>query len=239
MKAARSLAHAFAKHGIRLVYGGGTVGLMGELARTLVSLSGPEAVHGIIPQALVQYEAAGRPIHVGKQGQVQQDVGIGANGEAVASDQAEKCDDATMNAANTLVGGGSITEPVPQFEVFGKTTVVNSMHERKQMMADLVKAGGPGSGFIALSGGYGTLEELMEVTTWNQLGIHARGICLYSVGGYWNGLVQWIQTAVESGFITEKNRAIVVLKEDAEACVEALKGYEVSNGRFQLKWEEK
>ncbi len=56
LEAARSLAQSFHKHGIKLVYGGGTVGVMGELASTLVSLSGPDAVHGIIPRALLRYE---------------------------------------------------------------------------------------------------------------------------------------------------------------------------------------
>ncbi|KAK5675217.1 hypothetical protein LTS12_029573, partial [Elasticomyces elasticus] len=56
MKTARALAYEFHKHNIQLVYGGGTVGLMGEIARTLVSLSGPESVHGIIPKALVRIE---------------------------------------------------------------------------------------------------------------------------------------------------------------------------------------
>ncbi|CZR64278.1 uncharacterized protein PAC_14176 [Phialocephala subalpina] len=56
MEAARSLAHVFHQHNVSLVYGGGTVGLMGEVARTLVGLSGPEAVHGIIPAPLVKYE---------------------------------------------------------------------------------------------------------------------------------------------------------------------------------------
>lgn len=69
------------------------------------------------------------------------------------------------------------------------------------MMAQEVLAGAPGSGFIALSGGYGTLEELMEVVTWNQLGIHNRGVVVFNVEGYWDGLLQWIRNSVETGFV--------------------------------------
>lgn len=61
------------------------------------------------------------------------------------------------------------------------------MHTRKQMMAQEVVKGGPGGGFVALPGGYGTLEELMEVTTWNQLGIHSMPVIVYNVD-----LLMWI-----------------------------------------------
>jgi uncharacterized protein (TIGR00730 family) len=120
------------EHNIHLVYGGGTVGLMGELARTLVSLSGPSAVHGIIPAALVSMERQGK---------------------------------------------------APDESLYGRTTVVPDMHTRKRMMAQEVVNGGPGGGFVALPGGYGTLEELMEAVTWNQLGIHSRGVCIFNVEG--------------------------------------------------------
>ena len=105
---------------------------MGELAKTLVSLSGPGSVHGIIPEALIRHEQQG------------------------------------------------IT---PATSDFGKTTVVPDMHQRKALMAKEVMAGAPGSGFVALPGGYGTMEELLEVTTWNQLGIHAKGVVVYNVEG--------------------------------------------------------
>ncbi|TVY56710.1 Bifunctional cytokinin biosynthesis protein [Lachnellula suecica] len=126
MEAARSLARTMAAHNIHLVYGGGTVGLMGEVARTLVSLTGPTSVHGIIPSPLVKYE------------------------RGPDSDTA--------------------TSSLPAYETYGRTTVVKDMHTRKALMAKEVLSGAPGSGFVALSGGYGTLEELMEVVTWNQLG---------------------------------------------------------------------
>ena len=195
MEAARDLARAMHKYGAKLVYGGGTVGLMGEIARTLVSLSGPDSVHGIIPKALVRYEQAGR------EGQTP---------------------------------GSGIDE-----KIFGRTSVVADMHTRKQTMTQEVLKGGPGSGFVALSGGYGTMEELMEITTWNQLGIHKAGIVLYNVAGFYDGLLTWINGAVSGGFVAQSNAGIIQEAKDAETVVTALKDYQVAKGRFDLDWNEK
>ncbi len=195
MAAARALAETFHKHNISLVYGGGTVGLMGELARTLVSLSGPESVHGIIPAALVKHEQGFDP----------------------ASDDVTETIDAS---------------------IYGRTTVVKDMHTRKRLMAREVIDGGPGGGFVALSGGYGTLEELMEIVTWNQLGIHSRGVVLFNVDGYWDGLIQWVKTAVSDGFIAPGNAGILVEALDAEEVVVCLREYKNAEGRFDLHWSE-
>jgi len=169
-----------------------------EVARTLVALSGPTAVHGIIPAPLMKYER-------------------GPNSST---------EDGTTNA------GGN----VPDYEIYGKTTVVKDMHTRKNMMAKEVIAGGPGSGFIALPGGYGTLEELMEVITWNQLGIHERGVVVYNVDSYWKGLMDWVANTVEKGFVAENNEGILIAKDNAEDCVQALKDYTCVKGRFKLEW---
>lgn len=169
---------------------------MGELARTLVSLSGPSSVHGIIPTALIRYEANYDP----------------ANGE----DASKAIDE----------------------NVFGKTTVVVDMHTRKRMMCSLVQKGGPGSGFIAMSGGFGTLEELMEMVTWNQLGIHDKGICVLNIDGYWGGVLQWVRDAVKAGFIGEGNGEIMKEARSAEEAVKVLKGYKNSPERMQLTWED-
>ena len=201
LEAARALAHAFAKHNISLVYGGGTGGIMGEIAKTLVTLSGPESVHGIIPEALIAFEQAGRP---------------GTDG-ATASKAPSANDEA----------------------IFGRTTVVRDMHSRKQLMAEEVMAGGPGSGFVALSGGFGTLEELMEMTTWNQLGIHSNGVVVFNVDGYYDGIIQWVKTAVGAGFIAPPNAGILVEALDAEEVVRQLKEYRVSKHRLDLDWTQK
>jgi len=197
MAAARSLAHVMADNKISLVYGGGTVGLMGELARTLVSLSGPESVHGIIPAPLVKYER-------------------GPDSEAASTH--------------------AIDGMLPEYSVYGRTTVVKDMHTRKQMMAREVLDGAEGSGFVALSGGYGTLEELMEVVTWNQLGIHSRGVVVLNIEGYWDGLLDWVKGSVEAGFVGENNRGIIAEAKTPEEAVRELRDYKVSQGRFRLEW---
>ena len=151
---------------------------MGETARTVVKLSGPEAVHGIIPGALTTLEQ---------------------------------------------MGGTRVEE-------YGKTTVVPDMHTRKRLMAKSSNA------FLALPGGYGTAEELFEVITWNQLGIHALPIVIVNVNGYYDGLVSWINTAVEKDFISNENKGIMLVANSAEEIPELLKNYKPSQGRIQLTW---
>lgn len=107
------------------------------------------------------------------------------------------------------------------------------------MMAREVMDSGPGGGFVALSGGYGTLEELMEVVTWNQLGIHARGIVVYNVEGYWTGLLQWVKKSVEEGFVGKTNANIMVEATTSEEVIERLRDYQNAEGRFKLNWGEK
>ena len=79
----------------------------------------------------------------------------------------------------------------------------------------------------------------MEVTTWNQLGIHARPVVLYNVEGYWNGLLQWVDNAVSSGFVAESNAGIMVEARTSEEVVERLRNYQTATGRFKLQWGEK
>ncbi|KAH7073457.1 hypothetical protein BKA63DRAFT_543653 [Paraphoma chrysanthemicola] len=196
MAAARSLAEALHKANTKLVYGGGTVGLMGEVARTLVSLSGPDSVHGIIPQPLVKFEQ---------------------NHDATSSDP----------NAHTI-----------DQSIYGRTTIVKDMHTRKQLMAREVIDGGPGGGFVALSGGYGTFEELMEVTTWNQLGIHSMPVVVLNVDGYWSGLIEWVKNAVRSGFVSPGNAGILSEALTADEVMKCLNEYENAPGRFNLTWEE-
>ncbi|KAL2266549.1 hypothetical protein VTJ83DRAFT_5901 [Remersonia thermophila] len=212
IEAARALARAMAANNIALVYGGGTVGLMGEVAKTLVSLSGPDSVHGIIPEALVRYERDPTYRSMAING--------GANGGAGAGG----------------AGGEAEHLPVPEEAVFGRTTIVKDMHTRKRLMAQEVIDGGPGSGFIALSGGYGTVEELFETATWNQLGIHDKGIVLLNINGFYDGLLQWIDKSVEEGFIHGKNKHILVEAKTAEEAIQALRDYKVSEAVYKLSW---
>jgi uncharacterized protein (TIGR00730 family) len=105
-------------------------------------------------------------------------------------------------------------------------------------MASEVMSGGPGGGFVALSGGYGTFEELMEVTTWNQLGIHSMPVVVYNVDGYWTGLIEWVKNAVGSGFISPGNAGILSEATSADEVVKCLGEYVNAPGRFNLSWEE-
>ncbi len=177
---------------------------MGELARTLVSLSGPDSVHGIIPEALVKYER-----------------------------DPNYTSTSTSASAN---GNDGKNLAVPEEARYGKTTIVRDMHTRKHMMAQEVLQGGPGSGFIALSGGYGTIEELLETCTWNQLGIHSKGICVLNIDGFYDGIIDWIQKSVDEGFIHGSNANILVQATTAEDAVRALREYKVSPSVLKLAW---
>ncbi|KAK8135871.1 hypothetical protein PG984_003811 [Apiospora sp. TS-2023a] len=197
MQAARDLGKLMAENDISLVYGGGTVGLMGEVAKTIVSISGPSAVHGIIPEALVKWER-----------------------------------DDTYSSKTDSNG-----YHLPEENVYGKTTVVKDMHTRKKMMAQEVLESAPGSGFIALSGGFGTMEELLETATWNQLGIHDKGVCVLNINGFYDGLLQWLKKSVVEGFVKDANADILVTATDAKGAIEALRNYKVSEARYGLSWD--
>src|SRR5512140_293261 len=177
---------------------------MGEIAKTLVSLAGPDAVHGIIPEALVRYER----------------------------DPARYTSTSSSTSQETT--GHQL--PIPEEKIWGRTTVVRDMHTRKQMMAQEVMAGGPGSGFIALSGGYGTVEELFETATWNQLGIHSKGVCILNINGFYDGILAWIRKSVDEGFIHGGNARILVEATTAEDAVRALAEYRVSESVMKLSW---
>ena len=110
-----------------------------------------------------------------------------------------------------LDAGGDVTGVIPEFleqaEVAhrGLTAlhVVGSMHERKALMASL------SAGFIALPGGFGTLDELAESLTWTQLGLQAKPVVLLDVDGFWEPLVQFFDAAVEHGFVRPAHRMLL------------------------------
>ena len=88
--------------------------------------------------------------------------------------------------------------------------VVSSMHERKAMMADLADA------FVALPGGWGTLEEFCEVLTWAQLGLHRKPCGLLNVGGYFDGLLAFAAQMIQEGFVRREHGAIAVAEAPAD-----------------------
>jgi uncharacterized protein (TIGR00730 family) len=94
--------------------------------------------------------------------------------------------------------------------------VVKDMHERKAMMSDLA------DGFIAMPGGMGTLEELFEMVTWAQLGIHAKPIGLLNENGFWNGLTAFVGHMVEQGFVRPAHADLLMIESDPDALVRRL-----------------
>lgn len=144
--AAMDLGNELVNRKIALVYGGGSVGLMGLISQRV--RDGGCNVLGVIPEALVPLEISG--------------------------------------------------------EMVGEVRIVSDMHERKALMAREADA------FIALPGGYGTMEEVLEMITWAQLGIHKKPVGLLNVDGYYNSLLALFDNGVEEGFIKPSARGIVL-----------------------------
>lgn len=159
--ATRALARAIVGQGLKLVYGGGNIGLMGVLAETALAAGGH--VIGVTPRRLLEKEV----VHTG------------------------------------------LTE----------LKVVDSMHERKALMAEL------SDGFIVLPGGLGTFEETFEVLTWAQLGFHRKPCGLLNVSGYYNELMAFLDHAVTERFLKPEHRAMVLVENDPDSLIEQLKTY--------------
>jgi len=97
--------------------------------------------------------------------------------------------------------------------------IVKTMHERKQLMADL------SDGFIAMPGGFGTFEEFCEILTWSQLGLHAKPCGLLNVAGYYDSLLELFDHAAAEQLLQPRNRAMVVTESDPEALLDAMAQY--------------
>jgi uncharacterized protein (TIGR00730 family) len=166
VEAARSLARALVRRKIGLVYGGGGVGLMGELARAALAAGGE--VVGVITQKLVDMELA-----------------------------------------------------CPGLSVL---TVVDTMHERKARMAELSE------GFIALPGGFGTLEELFEVLTWQQLGLHGKPCGVLNVAHYYDKMIEFLDVAEAEKFTQPVHRRMLLCEEDPERLLDAMTAYRAPSG---------
>ncbi|MEM9461709.1 MAG: TIGR00730 family Rossman fold protein [Myxococcota bacterium] len=160
--ATRALGQLLVDEGIALVYGGGSVGLMGLLADTV--MAGGGRVHGVIPTRLFSKEIA----HTG------------------------------------------LTELIE----------VDSMHERKTRMFELADA------FIALPGGFGTLEEVAEVTTWAQLGLHQKPIGVLNIDGYYDALLAFLQRGVQEQLLRPGTRSLLLDADEPAAMLAALRAYE-------------
>jgi uncharacterized protein (TIGR00730 family) len=127
-----------------------------------------------------------------------------------------------------IAEGGEITGVIPRALVdreiahldVADMRVVGSMHERKALMAELADA------FIALPGGLGTLEELFEVYTWAQLGLHQKPCALLNVAGYYDGIEAFLGHAVAERFVREEHRKLLVIERDPAAVVRGIRDFE-------------
>lgn len=197
---AAELGKLMAKRNYGLVYGGGTTGLMGAIAKSVADDG--TYVHGIIPDALVSKERKYSAEEI----------------EVINSDIKASVDN---HKGST-----------PLSDSYGKTTIVSDMHTRKRMMASEAEA------FVALPGGFGTLEEIMEITTWSQLGIHKKPIVLFNMNGFYDSFVEFLNHAIASGFISKQNGQIVKIATTAEEVIEMIDNYVIPEGRFNLTWKD-
>lgn len=159
--AAQKLGNVLVKENLRLIYGGGNIGIMGEIANTVLQYNGE--VTGVIPEDLVAREAALK----------------------------------------------DVTELI----------IVDSMHERKAKMQEL------SDGFIAMSGGIGTLEEFFEIWTWAQLGIHSKPVGILNIDGYYDLLIEFIYNSVKNEFVNENNLKMIVIDSDPENLIRKMKDF--------------
>ena len=169
-EAARILGQAMAESGVRLVYGGGSVGLMGTVARSVLEAGG--AVTGIIPEFLRSRE---RPM-------------------------------------------AELTELI----------VTENMHVRKMLMFERADA------FVALAGGVGTLEELVEQMTWAQLGRHKKPVLLANIGGFWNPLIRLLDAMRREQFIRGDLEVRCLVAERAEDILPMLNDAVAARSREEI-----
>jgi uncharacterized protein (TIGR00730 family) len=132
--------------------------------------------------------------------------------------------DAALEAGGTVIG--VIPEVLFDKEIghtgLTQMHVVRNLHERKAMMADL------SDGFVALPGGFGTLEEFCEVITWSQLSLHQKPCGFLNVEGYWNPMAEMFDKAVREEFLKSENRGIVLMDEDIEMLLVKMKAWRPS-----------
>ncbi|ESX75553.1 MULTISPECIES: TIGR00730 family Rossman fold protein [unclassified Mesorhizobium] len=161
IKAGHLLGRSIAKSGLRLIYGGGTKGIMGAVAEGALKAGGK--VTGIIPRFLINREAT----------------------------------ETALDRLDELV-------------------ITDNMHERKHRMFEKSDA------FVALPGGIGTVEEIVEIMTWAQLGHHRKPIVFGNVGGFWDPMLALLDHMATEGFIHTAQRVKPLVVEDPEAIVAAI-----------------
>ncbi|AWL30432.1 TIGR00730 family Rossman fold protein [Acinetobacter defluvii] len=153
------LAKGIAEHGFGIVYGGASIGLMGQVADTVTEHGGE--VVGVIPEFILDYEVAHK----------------------------------------------NLTE----------LHIVTNMHARKAMMAERASA------FVALPGGLGTFEEILEIATWGQLNQHQKPMMLYNVNGFYNHMIAQLDHAVQEGFLPPQHRAKLIVCDTEDEIFSAIR----------------
>ena len=161
LESAIQIADCLTDAGVGLVYGGASIGVMGQIADQVLARGG--SVIGVIPNALLELEIAHQ----------------------------------------------NLTELV----------VVSDMHKRKATMADR------SDGFIALPGGFGTLEELFEMLTWSQLAIHQKPVGVLNVNGFYDRLFDFLDWQVEQGFVKPGHRELLLSSTDPQQLLDKLNSY--------------
>jgi uncharacterized protein (TIGR00730 family) len=158
---ARALGLAFVQQGIRLVYGGGSLGLMGEISTTMMDHGGE--VVGIIPHFLDKME----------------------------------------------VGNPNLTEVIK----------VDTMHQRKALMEEKC------DGIITLPGGFGSMDELFEILSWAQLGLHNKPVGLLNVNHFYDSLLQQLDVMVEEGFLRAENQSLLLVDDTIEGLITKMEAF--------------
>lgn len=134
------------------------------------------------------------------------------------------CMGAMADAA--LAAGGHVIGVVPrglfhpgEVHEYVDRVDVDSLHHRKQVMLEMADA------FVVLPGGLGTLDEVGEVLTWAQLGIHAKPLVFLDPDGYWTGLLTWIEAAIDRGYVAAPSRAFYTVVDAPDAVLPAIRAY--------------
>ncbi|KAG0377257.1 MAG: hypothetical protein J3R72DRAFT_439017 [Linnemannia gamsii] len=117
-------------------------------------------------------------------------------------------------------------------QVFGEEIVVKDMHTRKALMNKLC------DGFITMPGGYGTMEELLEITTWSQLSIHTKPVMLFNMKGYFEFLLKFIEHSIEEKFVVDWSAGVMVAGSTAQEVLDKFEVYKPPKSRFELKWHD-
>lgn len=138
----------------------------------------------------------------------------------------------------TLSAGGKVIGVIPESLVAKELAhrgltelhIVKTMHERKAMMADLA------DGFIAMPGGYGTLDEFCEIITWSQLGFHKKPCAILNVKGYFDHLIKFFDTAQELQFVASRHREMILISTDPLGILDEMVNY---RHHAQEKWVSK